>query len=235
RRRDRRAARRRTASRADGGGGAPARAGELLVGRHRRAARRHLRAGRDGMTILRSVWLRVAAVLIGIAAVVVLLWWRGPDWHTVGNAFTAVVWAWVASDRLQPPLGDRALDRMDAGHRRRDPEALAPLPVDLLGVLGGADGERGAAGPDWRARPRRRAGAQGPAPEGALGDARRNGLRAPCLRPRTRRAADPLRRDHREDPRLGDDVAGRLRRRRHRALLVRLRERQAPLHDPAGR
>ena len=48
------------------------------------------------MTILRSVWLRVAAVLIGIAAVVVLLWWRGPDWHTVGNAFTAVVWAWVA-------------------------------------------------------------------------------------------------------------------------------------------
>jgi uncharacterized membrane protein YbhN (UPF0104 family) len=26
-----------------------------------------------------------------------MIWWRGPDWHAVGDAFTRVRWAWVAA------------------------------------------------------------------------------------------------------------------------------------------
>jgi uncharacterized membrane protein YbhN (UPF0104 family) len=43
-----------------------------------------------------SPWLRVVAVLACAAGVVALLWWRGPDWHTVWHAFDAVKWYWVA-------------------------------------------------------------------------------------------------------------------------------------------
>jgi glycosyltransferase 2 family protein len=43
----------------------------------------------------RSPWLRVALVLPSIAAVFVLLWWRGPDWNLVARAFDVVNWAWI--------------------------------------------------------------------------------------------------------------------------------------------
>lgn len=45
--------------------------------------------------ILRNPWLRALAVLIGVAVAVVVLWWRGPAWHDVANAFGAVRWRWV--------------------------------------------------------------------------------------------------------------------------------------------
>ena len=48
------------------------------------------------MNVLRSPWLRAGVVLAGIVGVVALLWFHGPDWHTVGQAFTAVRWEWVA-------------------------------------------------------------------------------------------------------------------------------------------
>jgi uncharacterized protein (TIRG00374 family) len=44
---------------------------------------------------IRSPWSRTVALLAGIAAAGVLLWWRGPDWHTVGSAFRSVEWQWV--------------------------------------------------------------------------------------------------------------------------------------------
>jgi uncharacterized membrane protein YbhN (UPF0104 family) len=44
----------------------------------------------------RSPWLRAALVIPFLAAVVVLLWWRGPDWNTVYRAFDVVNWAWIA-------------------------------------------------------------------------------------------------------------------------------------------
>ena len=47
--------------------------------------------------LLRSVWMRAAIVLAGAAAVAALLWWRGPAWGAVGDAFTAVEWHWVAA------------------------------------------------------------------------------------------------------------------------------------------
>jgi uncharacterized protein (TIRG00374 family) len=46
--------------------------------------------------LFRSGWFRLAFVLGGLAAVVALLWFHGPDWHTVGDAFTKVRWEWVA-------------------------------------------------------------------------------------------------------------------------------------------
>jgi len=44
----------------------------------------------------RSPWLRAGLVLPFLAAVVVLLWWRGPDWNVVYHAFDLVNWAWIA-------------------------------------------------------------------------------------------------------------------------------------------
>jgi len=38
------------------------------------------------------------ALLLPVAALVVgLLWWRGPSWHQVWNAFTVVRWRWVVA------------------------------------------------------------------------------------------------------------------------------------------
>ena len=46
--------------------------------------------------IPRSPWLRASLVVPFLAAVVVLLWWRGPDWNVVYHAFDFVNWAWIA-------------------------------------------------------------------------------------------------------------------------------------------
>ncbi len=40
---------------------------------------------------------RLIAILLTAAAVVLLLWLRGPDWPRVGQAFTNVSWQWVAA------------------------------------------------------------------------------------------------------------------------------------------
>ncbi|HSP73469.1 MAG TPA: lysylphosphatidylglycerol synthase transmembrane domain-containing protein [Gaiellaceae bacterium] len=40
---------------------------------------------------------RILIILPAAAAVVALLWWRGPKWSVVGNAFTAVEWRWVVA------------------------------------------------------------------------------------------------------------------------------------------
>jgi uncharacterized protein (TIRG00374 family) len=47
--------------------------------------------------LLRSGWMRAVIVVAGAAAVVALLWWRGPAWGAVGDAFTTVEWHWVAA------------------------------------------------------------------------------------------------------------------------------------------
>ena len=43
---------------------------------------------------------RLVRVLVAIAmavAIVVLFWWRGPDWDLVGDAFRLVSWNWIAA------------------------------------------------------------------------------------------------------------------------------------------
>ena len=43
----------------------------------------------------RAPWWRILLVVPGAAAVIALLWWRGPNWSAVGDAFTIVRWQWV--------------------------------------------------------------------------------------------------------------------------------------------
>lgn len=40
---------------------------------------------------------RAALLAPVFAAVLLLLWWRGPDWDAVGNAFTFVAWWWLVA------------------------------------------------------------------------------------------------------------------------------------------
>ena len=47
--------------------------------------------------ITRSRTLRLFVVLAAAAGLVTLVWWRGPDWGTVGDAFTVVRWQWVVA------------------------------------------------------------------------------------------------------------------------------------------
>jgi uncharacterized protein (TIRG00374 family) len=45
----------------------------------------------------RSPLVRLALVLPFAGVVIALLWWRGPNWSLVGNAFTVVRWRWVVA------------------------------------------------------------------------------------------------------------------------------------------
>jgi len=47
--------------------------------------------------VLHSTTLRVAIVVAAAGGLVALLWWRGPAWSGVVDAFTAVEWDWVAA------------------------------------------------------------------------------------------------------------------------------------------
>jgi uncharacterized protein (TIRG00374 family) len=49
------------------------------------------------VSYLRSGWFRAAYVLVAAAGVVAVLWWRGPAWSAVADAFTAVEWHWIAA------------------------------------------------------------------------------------------------------------------------------------------
>jgi len=44
---------------------------------------------------MRSGRWRLLVPVVLIAVAVYLIWWRGPDWHQVGEAFDAVRWRWV--------------------------------------------------------------------------------------------------------------------------------------------
>jgi len=44
---------------------------------------------------LRNPWVRGLLVLLGVIVVVVLIWWRGPNWGEVWHAFGFVSWRWV--------------------------------------------------------------------------------------------------------------------------------------------
>ena len=49
------------------------------------------------MRLLQNQWLRAALAVAGFAGAIALLWWHGPAWSTIGDAFTAVTWQWVAA------------------------------------------------------------------------------------------------------------------------------------------
>jgi uncharacterized protein (TIRG00374 family) len=45
----------------------------------------------------RSMLVRTVLVLAAAAGLVALVWWRGPEWGAVGDAFSAVSWEWVVA------------------------------------------------------------------------------------------------------------------------------------------
>src|ERR1043166_5273699 len=45
--------------------------------------------------IPRSPWFRIAFVLAAAVGVFAVIWWRGPSWSAVSDAFTVVRWRWV--------------------------------------------------------------------------------------------------------------------------------------------
>ncbi|HEY7705746.1 MAG TPA: lysylphosphatidylglycerol synthase transmembrane domain-containing protein [Gaiellaceae bacterium] len=47
------------------------------------------------MNVSRRHVFRAALLIPGLVAVVLLLWWRGPEWGLVVDAFQAVSWRWV--------------------------------------------------------------------------------------------------------------------------------------------
>jgi len=49
------------------------------------------------MSVLRGGWVRIVLMVAGAVGVVALLWWRGPSWGSVADAFAAVEWHWVAA------------------------------------------------------------------------------------------------------------------------------------------
>jgi uncharacterized protein (TIRG00374 family) len=46
---------------------------------------------------LHNGWVRAALVLAGAGGVAAALWWQGPSWSRVADAFSAVQWPWVAA------------------------------------------------------------------------------------------------------------------------------------------
>jgi len=44
---------------------------------------------------LKNPWARGVLVLLLLAAALLAVWWRGPDWNTVYHAFDFVAWRWV--------------------------------------------------------------------------------------------------------------------------------------------
>ena len=46
---------------------------------------------------VRSPWLRLVLVVLGAAGAVAIVWWRGPAWSDVSDAFTIVSWRWVVA------------------------------------------------------------------------------------------------------------------------------------------
>jgi uncharacterized protein (TIRG00374 family) len=45
--------------------------------------------------VLRSGWTQTAAGLALVSLALVLVWWRGPEWDRVLEAFRFVVWSWI--------------------------------------------------------------------------------------------------------------------------------------------
>ena len=175
------------------------------MGRHRAAARGDLRRGcrlklRDGR------W-RACCVVPLLAVAVALIWWRGPDWHVVRDAFTVVRWPWVVAAIGLNLLSvvARALAWNTTIQQSIDPPAPA-LPARLLGVLASGCSRTPccrAASASSRASPccaRRMPGRQG-----CDGDADRLGVRAPDVRPLPGDGARHLGAARREAPALGGD------------------------------
>ena len=95
-------------------------------------------------TVLRSWrngWVQAAVAVLGLFLAMVLLWWRGPDWGSVFDAFRFVIWSWIVLAFLLNVVSTlfRALSwRMTIGqalppeHQPRLDHVLSSFGVGLL-------------------------------------------------------------------------------------------------------
>ena len=142
---------------------------------------------------------RTALVLPSLAAVGVLLWWRGPDWNVVYHAFDFVNWAWIAF-AMGLNLGSVLLRSLAAADDRPGaPATPTTFQPRLLGLLDRAARERdppGRIGELARVAVLRRHVPR----SGTKRCARRHRLRPPPVRPVPRPAARRLRAADCQDP-----------------------------------
>jgi uncharacterized protein (TIRG00374 family) len=86
---------------------------------------------------LKNGWLQAVAAIAMFALALVLIWWRGPDWGSVLDAFRYVVWSWIVLAFLLNVLSTlaRALSwRLTIGQAL--PETSQPRLVHVLSAFG---------------------------------------------------------------------------------------------------
>jgi uncharacterized membrane protein YbhN (UPF0104 family) len=86
---------------------------------------------------LRSGWTQTAAAVLLFAFALFLIWWRGPDWGSVLEAFRIVVWSWIVLAFLLNVVSTffRALSwRLTIGQAL--PEEHHPKLVHVLSAFG---------------------------------------------------------------------------------------------------
>ena len=206
------------------------------MGRHRAQAGRDLPGARVSLRIPGSPMLRVLAVLAAAATVAGLLWWRGPDWHTVWHAFDAVKWYWVAgaiglnllSVVMRAFAWRTVINQAIEPPHPRFMLVFSAFSVGLFAnaVLPGRIGELARVA--VMTRKLRLQGREEGIWAALVGTVFAHRLfdLVPTV------AADPLRGRHGEDPALGDREHRGRRRRRLRPVRVRVRERAAS--QPVG-
>ena len=47
------------------------------------------------LRVWRSGWAQVLVALVALVLAFVVIWWRGPDWGSVLDAFRLVIWSWI--------------------------------------------------------------------------------------------------------------------------------------------
>ena len=91
--------------------------------------------------VWRSGWAQAAVAVLALFLAMVLLWWRGPDWGSVFDAFRFVIWSWIVLAFLLNVVSTlfRALSwRMTIGqalppeHQPRLDHVLSAFGVGLL-------------------------------------------------------------------------------------------------------
>jgi uncharacterized membrane protein YbhN (UPF0104 family) len=86
---------------------------------------------------LRSGWAQAAGTILLFVLALFLIWWRGPDWDSVFEAFRFVVWSWIVLAFLLNIVSTlfRALSwRLTIGQAL--PEELHPRLVHVLSAFG---------------------------------------------------------------------------------------------------
>ena len=92
---------------------------------------------RHVLRVWRSGWAQVLVALCALVLAFVLIWWRGPDWGSVLEAFRFVIWSWIVLAFLLNVVSTlfRALSwRLTVGQAL--PEEHQPRLIQVLSSFG---------------------------------------------------------------------------------------------------